>query len=174
MPKLIVALWTKFSVVYFQLPSITNSIYLTFVQGNLNLITQALEAVGCKMQVVPDPTTVHFHLPNNLSVRVHREYDKFIEELTCYFPHEKEGILKFYGVCWKVCLNWGDCSPLKAFLPQLVIHFVKSLPLFWLDFQCPEFVGIEVTRGTALPFWTVFSEAAWMLDTRYFHFIYLF
>lgn len=71
-------------------------------QGNLNLITQALSAVGCQMQVLPDPTTVHFHLPNNLSVRVHREYGEFIEELVSYFPHEKEGILKFYGNCWKV------------------------------------------------------------------------
>ncbi|KAJ1377312.1 Sugar transporter, conserved site [Sesbania bispinosa] len=44
----------------------------------------------CQMQVIPDPTTVHFHLPNNLSVRVHREYDKFIEELTRYF---KTGII---------------------------------------------------------------------------------
>jgi len=81
------------------------TMYLKFVQGNLNLITQALEAVGCRMEVIPDPTTVHFHLPNHLSVRVHREYDKFIEELMCYFPHEKDGIIKFYGECWKVCLN---------------------------------------------------------------------
>ncbi|MCH90258.1 prolycopene isomerase chloroplastic-like, partial [Trifolium medium] len=71
-------------------------------KGNLNLITQALDAVGCRMEVIPDPTTVHFHLPNHLSVRVHREYDKFIEELTSYFPHEKDGILKFYGECWKI------------------------------------------------------------------------
>ncbi|KAK9289385.1 hypothetical protein L1049_007540 [Liquidambar formosana] len=71
-------------------------------KGNLNLITQALAAVGCEMQVIPDPTTVHFHLPNNLSVRVHREYSEFITELTSKFPHEKEGILKFYGECWKI------------------------------------------------------------------------
>lgn len=100
-----------------------NTMYLKFMQGNLNLITQALEAVGCRMQVIPDPTTVHFHLPNHLSVRVHREYDKFIEELTSYFPHEKDGILKFYGECWKVCLNWGDCSPLiRRFASAFVIH----------------------------------------------------
>ena len=54
--------------------------------------------------MVPDPTTVYFHLPNNLSVRVHKEYDKFTEELTSYFPHEKEDILKFYGECWKVSM----------------------------------------------------------------------
>ena len=74
-------------------------------QGNLNLITQALAAVGCKMEVIPDPTTVHFHLPNNLSVLVHREYSEFIAELTSKFPHEKEGILKFYNECWKVGLD---------------------------------------------------------------------
>lgn len=74
-------------------------------QGNLNLITQALSAVGCEMQVIPDPTTVHFHLPANLSVRIHREYSEFIAELVSNFPHEKEGILKFYGDCWKVSFS---------------------------------------------------------------------
>ena len=74
-------------------------------QGNLNLITQALEAVGCKMKVIPDPTTVHFHLPNNLSVQVHREYHEFISELFSKFPHEKQGILKFDSECWKVVLT---------------------------------------------------------------------
>ena len=76
-----------------------DSLLHKYGQGNLNLITQALAAVGCEMQVIPDPTTVHYHLPNNLSVLVHREYSEF----TGKFPHEKEGILKFYGECWKVC-----------------------------------------------------------------------
>ena len=77
---------------------------MTFVavQGNLNLITQALEAVGRKMEVLPDPSTVHFHLPGDLSVLVHRKYEDFVNELISKFPHEKEGILKFYGICWKV------------------------------------------------------------------------
>ncbi|KAK4345847.1 hypothetical protein RND71_036023 [Anisodus tanguticus] len=72
---------------------------------NLNLITQALAAVGCKLEVIPDPTTVHFHLPNDLSVRIHREYNDFLEELVSKFPHEKKGIIKFYSECWKVCLH---------------------------------------------------------------------
>lgn len=75
---------------------------MSVIQGNLNLITQALEAVGHKMEVIPDPSTVHFHLPGDLSVLVHREYDDFVTELVNKFPHEKEGILKFYGTCWKV------------------------------------------------------------------------
>lgn len=74
-------------------------------QGNLNLITQALEAVGCRMQSIPDPTTVHFHLPNGFSIQVHRHYTEFISELIAKFPHEEEGILKFYGKCWKVCVD---------------------------------------------------------------------
>lgn len=32
-------------------------------QGTTNLITKALEAVGKKMQTLPDPTQVHYHLP---------------------------------------------------------------------------------------------------------------
>lgn len=81
---------------------LVRSMTCVVIQGNLNLITQALEAVGCKMEVIPDPSTVHFHLPGALSVLVHREYNDFIEELVSKFPHEKEGILKFYGTCWKV------------------------------------------------------------------------
>ena len=97
-------------------------------QGNLNLITQALEAVGCKMEVIPDPTTVHFHLPNNLSVRVHREYSEFITELISKFPQEKQGILKFYSECWKVCFNWGDCNFLWVFFPLLMMQtYIKNL-----------------------------------------------
>ncbi|CAI9765922.1 unnamed protein product [Fraxinus pennsylvanica] len=59
-------------------------------KGNLNLITQALVAVGCRMPVIPGPTTVHYHLPNGLSVRVHREYSDFVDELVSIFPHEEK------------------------------------------------------------------------------------
>jgi len=72
------------------------------VQGSINLITKALEVVGCKMELLPDPTTVHYHLPDGLSVRVHRKFEDFVVELTGYFPHEKEGISQFYNECWKV------------------------------------------------------------------------
>lgn len=54
------------------------------------------------METLPDPAMVHYHLPDGLSVRVHRDYEEFIAELTSKFPHEKEGIRKFYDDCWKV------------------------------------------------------------------------
>ncbi|KAG4982512.1 hypothetical protein AAZX31_10G082500 [Glycine max] len=112
-------------------------------KGNLNLITQALEAVGCRMQVVPDPTTVYFHLPNNLSVRVHKEYDKFIEELTSYFPHEKEGILKFYGECWKIfdALNSLELKSLEEPLYLFGQFFQKPLECLTLAYYLPQNAG---------------------------------
>jgi prolycopene isomerase len=90
------------------------------VQGNLNLITQALKAVGRKMEVLPDPSTVHFHLPRDLSVLVHRKYEDFINELISKFPHEKEGILKFYGICWKV-------APSALYLYLILLCYTCSL-----------------------------------------------
>ncbi|XP_028784823.1 prolycopene isomerase, chloroplastic isoform X1 [Neltuma alba] len=112
-------------------------------KGNLNLITQALAAVGCQMQVIPDPTTVHFHLPNNLSVRVHREYDKFVEELVSYFPHEKDGIIKFYGECWKIfnSLNSLELKSLEEPLYLFGQFFQKPLECLTLAYYLPQNAG---------------------------------
>ncbi|XP_074304802.1 prolycopene isomerase, chloroplastic [Silene latifolia] len=116
-------------------------------QGNLNLITQALAAVGHKMEVIPDPTTVHFHLPNTLSVQVHRYYDDFVTELTSKFPHEKEGILKFYGVCWKIfnALNSLELKSLEEPLYLFGQFFQKPLECLTLAFYLPQNAG-EIAR----------------------------
>ncbi len=37
-----------------------------------------------------------------LEVRVWRDYEKFIAELSDRFPHERQGIRKFYDECWRV------------------------------------------------------------------------
>ncbi|PPS20148.1 hypothetical protein GOBAR_AA00418 [Gossypium barbadense] len=105
-------------------------------RGNLNLITQALAAVGREMEVIPDPTTVHFHLPNNLSVQVHREYSEFINELISKFPHEKEGILKFYGECWKIfnALNSLQLKSLEEPIYLFGQFFQKPLECLTLCF----------------------------------------
>ncbi|XP_010263101.1 PREDICTED: prolycopene isomerase, chloroplastic [Nelumbo nucifera] len=112
-------------------------------KGNLNLITQALEAVGCEMQVIPDPSTVHFHLPCNLSVRVHREYNDFIEELTSKFPHEREGIHKFYNECWKVfnALNSLELKSLEEPLYLFAQFFQKPLECLTLAYYLPQNAG---------------------------------
>lgn len=126
------------------------------------------------MEVIPDPTTVHFHLPNSFSVQVHREYGEFVAELTNKFPHEKEGILKFYGECWKVCFIylfvylfldvWLQLPPAVFASTYNLLLTLRHLCTYWVDFQCLELIGIEVTWGANLPFWTIFSEASRMLD----------
>ncbi|KAI3897408.1 hypothetical protein MKW92_040206 [Papaver armeniacum] len=112
-------------------------------KGNLNLITRALAAVGCEMEVIPDPTTVHFHLPDNLSVLVHREYNDFITELTNKFPHEKEGINKFYGVCWKIfnALNSLELKSLEEPLYLFGQFFQKPLECLTLAYYLPQNAG---------------------------------
>ena len=37
-----------------------------------------------------------------LEVKVWRDYEEFLEELSSKFPHEKEGIRNFYDECWRV------------------------------------------------------------------------
>ncbi|XP_024443046.1 prolycopene isomerase, chloroplastic isoform X3 [Populus trichocarpa] len=111
--------------------------------GNLNLITQALAAVGCEMEVIPDPTTVHFHLPNDLSVQVHREYIDFISELAAKFPHEKDGILKFYGECWKIfnALNSLELKSLEEPIYLFGQFFQKPLECLTLAYYLPQNAG---------------------------------
>ncbi|CAI7895485.1 unnamed protein product [Closterium sp. NIES-54] len=71
-------------------------------KGNVNLVTRALAAVGRKLPLLEDPVAVHYHMPNGLSVQVHRSYEQFLEELVARFPHERDGIRKFYDECWTV------------------------------------------------------------------------
>jgi len=88
-------------------------------QGTTNLITRALAAVGRRMNTIPDPTQIHYRLPKSkahpqgLEVKVWRDYDEFIAELTRKFPHEATGIRKFYDECWKV-FNSLNCLQLKS------------------------------------------------------------
>ncbi|CAN6716824.1 unnamed protein product [Malus baccata var. baccata] len=112
-------------------------------KGNLNLITQALAAVGCGMLVIPDPTTVHYHLPDNLYVLVHREYSEFISERTSKFPHEKQGILKFYGVCWKVfnALNSLELKSLEEPIYHFGQFFQKPVECLTLAYYLPQNAG---------------------------------
>nr|AJT59423.1 CRTISO [Citrus maxima] len=112
-------------------------------KGNLNLITQALAAVGCEMEVIPDRTTVHFHLPNDLSVRVHREYSDFVAELTSKFPHEKEGVLAFYGECWKIfnALNSLELKSLEEPIYLFGQFFKRPLECLTLAYYLPQNAG---------------------------------
>ncbi|MBE9114742.1 carotene isomerase [Lusitaniella coriacea LEGE 07157] len=76
-------------------------------KGTTNLLTRALDAVNARIETIPDSCQIHYHLPDELILKVHRNYENFLQELIEKFPHEREGIRRFYDECWKVfnCLN---------------------------------------------------------------------
>ena len=81
--------------------------------GYTNLLTRALRDVNEKCETIPDPVQLEYHLPNNFSISVDREFENFIKKLCDRFPHEKDGIKKFYGTCEKV-FNCLDSMPLLS------------------------------------------------------------
>lgn len=46
-------------------------------QGTTNLLTRALKAVNMSLDTIPDPVQIHYHLPDNLTLKVHRNYENF-------------------------------------------------------------------------------------------------
>ncbi|BAZ00542.1 FAD dependent oxidoreductase [Tolypothrix tenuis PCC 7101] len=107
--------------------------------GTTNLLTRALHAVNVSVETIADPVQIHYHLPNGLDLKVDRVYEKYLQNLTAYFPHETKGIRRFYDECWKVfnCLNSMDLLSLeepryllRTFLkhPLACLGLVKYLP----------------------------------------------
>lgn len=108
-------------------------------RGTTNLLTRALQAVQVSLETIPDPVQIHYHLPGGLEVQVHHLYEKFLQELSDRFPHERRGIEQFYDECWKVfnCLNAMELLSLeepryltRAFFqhPAACLGLVKYLP----------------------------------------------
>jgi prolycopene isomerase len=108
-------------------------------QGTTNLLTRALNTVKVSQETIIDPVQVHYHLPNKLDLKVERVYEKFLQNLIAYFPHEEAGIRRFYDECWKVfhCLNSIELLSLeergyllRTFLqhPLACLGLVKYLP----------------------------------------------
>lgn len=109
-------------------------------RGTTNLLTKALEAVDMSIETVADPVQIHYHLPDGLELKVHRDYEQFLQELITIFPHEAKGIRAFYNECWKVfnCLNAMELLSLeepryltRVFFqhPLACLGLVKYLPL---------------------------------------------
>lgn len=143
-------------------------------EGTTNLLTRALAAVDQTMETVPDPVQIHYHLPNHLDLKVHRDYEEFVRELSDRFPHEARGIRAFYGECWDIfnCLNSmellsleeprylmrvffqnpGACLGLVKYLPQNVgeiarrhIHDPELLKFIDMECYCWSVVPADLT-----------------------------
>ncbi len=98
-------------------------------RGTTNLLTRALAAVDMQLETFPDPVQIHYHLPNGLDLKVHREYKKFLQELIDRFPQEETGIRRFYDECWKVfnCLNAIELLSLEE--PRYLMRVFFQHPL---------------------------------------------
>ena len=98
-------------------------------KGTTNLLTRALESVQMNLETIPDPVQIHYHLPQGLDLKVHRDYEKFLQELIAYFPQEAQGIRGFYGECWRVfnCLNAMELLSLEE--PRYLLRVFLQHPL---------------------------------------------
>jgi prolycopene isomerase len=112
-------------------------------QGTTNLLTRALAAVDRHLETISDPVQIHYHLPQGLDLRVHQNYEKFIQELGDRFPHERRGIRQFYDECWKVfnCLNVMDLLSLEELRYLTRVFFQHPLACLGLVKYLPQNVG---------------------------------
>ncbi|MGD1917650.1 MAG: FAD-dependent oxidoreductase, partial [Pleurocapsa sp.] len=97
-------------------------------KGTTNLLTRALNAVDQSIETIPDPVQIHYHLPYDLELKVHRDYEEFLQELIALFPHEEKGIRGFYGECWDVfnCLNSMELLSLEE--PRYLMRVFLQKP----------------------------------------------
>ncbi|MBD2043292.1 carotenoid isomerase [Microcoleus sp. FACHB-672] len=122
-------------------------------RGTTNLLTRALKAVDVSLETIPDPVQIHYHLPGGLDLQVHKDYEKFLQELIRYFPHEREGIRKFYDECWKVfnCLNAMELLSLEELGYLTRVFFQHPLACLGLVKYLPQNAGDIAKRYISDP-----------------------
>ncbi|OUL20136.1 carotenoid isomerase [Nostoc sp. 106C] len=115
--------------------------------GTTNLLTRALDAVNVSLKTIADPVQIHYHLPDNLDLKVDRVYENFLQNLTAYFRHEQQGIRRFYDECWQVfnCLNSMDLLSLEEPRYLMRAFFQHPLACLGLAKYLPQNVG-DVAR----------------------------
>ncbi|MGQ4650651.1 carotenoid isomerase [Lyngbya aestuarii] len=112
-------------------------------QGTTNLLTKALDAVNVSLETIPDPVQIHYHLPAGLELKVHKDYEKFLQELTAHFPQQKQGIRQFYDECWQVfnCLNAMELLSLEELRYLTRVFFQHPLACLGLVKYLPQNAG---------------------------------
>jgi prolycopene isomerase len=111
--------------------------------GTTNLLTRALSAVNVSQEAIADPVQIHYHLPQGLDLKVDRVYEKFLQNLIAHFPHEEQGIRRFYDECQKVfkCLNSMDLLSLEEPRYLLRVFFQHPLACLGLVKYLPQNAG---------------------------------
>ena len=98
-------------------------------KGTTNLLTRALASVGVSQETIPDPVQVHYHLPDGLDVKVHRDYQRFLRHLITFFPSENKGIRQFYNRCWQVFNYLNRIELLSLEEPRYLLRVFLRNPL---------------------------------------------
>jgi prolycopene isomerase len=122
-------------------------------QGTTNLLTKALQAVNVSLETIPDPVQIHYHLPDGLALKVHKNYENFLQELIQHFPQEEQGIRCFYDECWQVfnCLNSMDLLSLEEPRYLMRVFFQHPLACLGLVKYLPQNTGDIARRYISDP-----------------------
>ena len=127
-------------------------------KGHTNLLTRALADVNERCEVIPDPSQLAYHLPDNLNIVVNRNYNQFISDLSERFPDERIGIKKFYDKCWEV-FNCLDAMPLLSIEdPSYLAKVFFKAPLAclglarWLPFNVGDLAKKYIKNPELLKF----------------------
>jgi prolycopene isomerase len=65
-------------------------------RGTLNLHARIFRKLGVEVKTIPDPVQIHYHMPAGFEVPAWYDRARFLDALGRRFPHEREGIRKFY------------------------------------------------------------------------------
>ena len=65
--------------------------------GTLNLHTRIFRKLGLHVPTISDPVQIHYHLPSGFSIPAFYDRHAFLDALRARFPHERDGIEKFYN-----------------------------------------------------------------------------
>nr|ATQ36004.1 prolycopene isomerase [Gloeochaete wittrockiana] len=122
-------------------------------KGTTNLLTRALATVGQKIETFADPVQIHYHLPDGLDLKVHRDYEAFLQELIQIFPDEAQGIRGFYNEAWSVfnCLNSMELLSLEELRYLIRVFFSNPMSCLGLVKYLPQNVGDVARRHIKNP-----------------------
>ena len=117
-------------------------------RGTTNLLTKALAAVDTNLETILDPVQIHYHLPQQQELKVHYDYEKFLQEISTLFPDEATGIRGFYDECQQIfnCLNRIELLSLEDPRYLARVFFQNPLACLGLARYLPLNVGDLVRR----------------------------
>lgn len=108
--------------------------------GTLNLHTRIFRKLGIEVRTIFDPVQIHYHLPGGFSLPASYHQQAFLDALAARFPHEREGIRKFYHELTEVydilsALPAGSLEDVTHLLSVGAAHPLKTMALALKSFR---------------------------------------